>query len=105
MKELPKDMTIGECYQPAMEMHTQKEADEYFEALVQRDMNHFGQTRENAESVTRKNLGYFAGYYDHETRVRVERLFKCAHPIFGHANEGAPSLEKAFDEGLKRAQA
>ena len=52
------------------------------------------------EAIERENIAYFAGYYDNETRARVERLFECAHPIFGAiAEKGPPSPELAFAKG------
>lgn len=97
--------TIGDRYKPAMEMQTEAEADEYFEALVEHCMS-FGKTRKEAESIERSNLGYFAGYYDHETRERVERLYKCAHPVFGSiAKHGAPTPEEALKAGIERGKA
>jgi hypothetical protein len=95
-------ITIGEKYGPAMEMTTQEEADAYFEKCVQHTMS-FGRTREEAESVERANVGYYAGYYSDETRRRVERLFNCAHPVFGKAEGGAPTAEQAFEAGRSRA--
>lgn len=92
MKTLPDNMTIGEAYGPAMEITDQQEADEYFEALVVSCMKHGGHPREKAEWIERQNLGYYAGYYDKATRKRVERLFNCAHPVFGN---GAPTPEQA----------
>jgi len=101
--ELPKKITIGEKYQPAMKITEQAEADEYFEALVQHCMS-FGKNREEAESIERQSLGYFAGYYDSETRERVERLFSCAHPIFGSiAENGQPTAEEALEMGRQLA--
>lgn len=64
--------TFGEILGPAMEITSQQEADEYFEALVQRSMDNFGQPREEAIAVQKVNLGYYAGYYSDETRERVE---------------------------------
>lgn len=102
--KLPDRMTIGEAYQPAMKMQTQEEATEYFEALVERHMRCFGKSREEAESIEKQNLGYFAGYYDLETRERVERLFLCAHPIFGPiAVMGMPTPEEALRAGIVAA--
>jgi hypothetical protein len=55
--------------------------------------------------VERHNLGYFAGYYDNETRERVERLFKCSHPIFGSiAKNGAPTAKEALAAGMVAAK-
>jgi hypothetical protein len=96
---LPKQITIGDKYAPAMTIEDQAEADGYFERLVAHTMT-FGRTREDAETIERQNLGYYAGYYDHTTRARVERLFKCAHPIFGAiAEKGPPTAEEAFTMG------
>ena len=92
-------ITMGQKYGPAMEITTQAEADAYFEECVQHTMG-YGQEREEAKSIERSNLGYYAGYYDAETRERVERLFRCARPVFGAiAEKGEPSLEEAFEMG------
>jgi hypothetical protein len=102
--DFPTQITIGDKYGPAMKITDQGEADEYFEACVRHSMGH-GKTREEAEQVERSNLGYFAGYYDHETRGRVERLFKCAHPVFGAiAEKGPPSAEEAYNAGVAIAK-
>ena len=92
--------TTGEKYGPAMKINDQKEADDYFEKCVEHTMS-FGRTREEAEGIERENLAYYAGYYDDETRLRVERLFRCAHPIFGKAANGTPSPEEAFEMGRR----
>jgi hypothetical protein len=98
---LPADITIGDKYGPAMEIKTQEEADVYFEKCVVHSMRH-GRLRPEAEQLERGNLGYYAGYYGEETRERVERLFKCAHPIFGKiAEHGPPAAEEAFDRGVR----
>ncbi len=100
---MSKWITIGEKYRPAMEITDQEEASLYFERCVQHSML-CGNSREKAEFIERQNLGYFAGYYDTETRERVERLFACQHPVFGAiAIEGAPTAEAAFDAGKKMA--
>lgn len=96
-----EDATIGETYEPAMRIVDEAQAREYFEALVEQQIKRFGKSREETERMVRSNLGYFAGYYDHETRARVERLFQCEHPIFGAiAEKGPPTLEEAFARGL-----
>ena len=104
-KEFPKGATIGDLYDPAMKIEDQDEANEYFERLVQRAITHFGQAREEAESVNRSNLGYYAGYYDAETRKRVERLFRCHHPVFGPISLiGSPTIEQALQAGKDMAE-
>src|SRR5438270_427355 len=58
-------------------------------------------SREQAERIERDNLAYFAGYYDDQTRQRVETLFKCAHPVFGSiAENGPPTTKQAFQMGV-----
>ncbi len=95
----PKIRTIGEAYGPAMKITDAKEAAAYFEELVAENMTH-GNSREEAESIERSNLGYYAGYYDNETSLRVEKLFGCAHPVFGPAADGVPSAKEAFALGV-----
>lgn len=96
---MKEGITIGEKYGPAMEIAEQAEADAYFEECVTHTMERFDKSREEAETVERANLGYYAGYYSDETRERVERLFRCAHPIFGRIANGAPTAEQALEAG------
>lgn len=100
---LPDRITIGDKYGPAMKIADQAEAEAYFERCVEHRMR-LGSSRAEAETIERANLGYFAGYFDNETRERVERLFKCAHPVFGKIAEvGPPKPEAAFQAGIDRA--
>lgn len=95
-------ITIGDKYRPAMKITEQPEADAYFEECVQHTMDNFGKTRTEAEEVERSNLGYWAGYYSSKTRERVERLFKCTHPIFGSiAERGEPTASEALEAGRR----
>jgi len=102
MNPLALDTRIRDKYGPAMEITTQEEADAYFEECVDHclrcDQQEGGvKTRAEAEELERSNLGYYAGYYSHETRERVERLFRCWHPIFGAiAENGPPTAEQSF---------
>ena len=96
-------MTIAELYEPAMEIETQAEADAYLEKCVRHSLSDDPtQTRKQAEAIQRSNLGYYAGYYSDETRERVERLFRCSHPILGSISwKGPPTPEEAFERGRK----
>ena len=99
------DSTIREKYGPAMEIQTQEEADAYFEECVQQMIRRSGKTRAEAETTERANLGYYAGYYDNETRERVERLYHCSHPVFGAiAKNGPPTAQEALSVGRKLAR-
>jgi hypothetical protein len=99
-----KELTIGELYGPAMEVKTAEEAAEYYEALIDWMMTYWHEDRAKAEGIVKQNLGYFAGYYDHETRLRVEELYNCQHPVFGAASAGAPTPEEAFEAGKRMAE-
>lgn len=103
---MKRKITIGEKYGPAMEITDQAAADAYFGECVEHCMIFHDKTRSEAETIERANLGYYAGYYSNETRARVERLFKCAHPVFGAiADKGAPTPEQAFAMGEAAGEA
>ena len=98
-----ESVTYAEKYDPAMSITEQAEADAYFERCVLHHMS-FGIERADAERFERGNLAYWAGYYDNETRARVERLFHCEHPIFGSIEKnGPPTAATAFRMGLDRS--
>lgn len=100
MDNFPDQITIEAKYGPAMKIMDQAKADAYFERCVEHSVR-FGNDRATAEKIERENLGYYAGYYDDEVRERVERLFRCAHPVFGAIAEvGSPTPEEAFQMGL-----
>lgn len=104
MDALPEKIKIGEKYDPAMKIIDQADADAYFELCVAHTMS-FGRSHEEAEKIERSNLGYFAGYRSDETRRRVERLFKCAHPVFGAIDKvGRPTQEEVLEEGMRRGR-
>ena len=90
--ENKKTLTYGDCLKPAMEITDEADAQQYlaaYTAYLETSPRKDGMT---GEQIALNNLGYFAGYYDNETRERVERLFKCSHPIFGSiAKKGAPT--------------
>ena len=97
-------ISIGDKYRPAMEITDQAAADAYFQQCVAHTMA-FGKSQEEAEGIERLNLGHYAGYYGSETRERVERLFKCAHPVFGAiAERGEPTAEQALEAGRNAAK-
>jgi hypothetical protein len=81
-REFTPKIKVGDKYGPAMEITNEKAAAEYFEKCVRHSM-YFGNSRARAEQIERVNLGYYSGYYDHETMKRVERLFLAPHPILG----------------------
>lgn len=77
--------TIGELYNPAMTVEDDWEAETYLKKLVDRHLSkHPEHSREYAEMVQKNNVGYYAGYHDHETITRVHKFFKTTHPILGN---------------------
>jgi hypothetical protein len=92
MEEIMKDkITNGEKYNPAMKITDQAEADRYFNECVEHCMRCLPtDDRAEAECIEKSNLGYWAGYYDDKTRRRVEKLFRCSHPIFGSVEQNGP---------------
>lgn len=99
---MPPPKTIMEVYGPAMAITDQAEADRELERIVV-EIHMAGELdRIRALEIARESLAYFAGYYGNETRERVERLFRCEHPIFGSiAERGPPTPEYAFAAGFK----
>lgn len=98
---LPDEMTYGESLGPAMKITDPAEAQEYFCALVDRNMRITGNNSAQAEEVVRSNLGYYSGYYSRETMARVEKLFSCVHPIFGTVEELKKlSAKQIFEKGV-----
>jgi len=73
---MEKEITIGDKYCPSMQITDPEEARRYFEECVEHCMS-FGKTRAEAEQIEKANIGYFSGYYGHETMIRVQRLFDC----------------------------
>jgi len=103
---LAKDLTTEECYKPALEITDPDKAKEYLEALIERSMEHFDNSREEAERIEKGNLGYYSGYYGTEAMIRVHKLFDCEHPVFGKVEsaDDLPSAEEIFEMGRKWAE-
>lgn len=98
----PDQVAIGDKYDPAMKIAEQAEADAYLRRCVEHTMRVGGIGFHEATAIEKTNLGYWAGYYDHATRERVERLFDCAHPFFGKIAEvGPPTPAEALAAGIE----
>lgn len=93
----------GKVYDLAMKARSKRSADSQFAMLLQRQISR-GVPAEVATRFIRTNLAYLAGYWDSETRERVERLYDCQHPIFGAiAINGTPTTDEAFQLGINKA--
>jgi hypothetical protein len=82
-------LTYEESLSPAMKITEQEDADQYFKDYVEWMTKNFKDAdgKYTPEEVCKINLGYYAAYYDLETRERVERLFITRHPVFGALNK------------------
>jgi len=100
---LPDKMTIGECYGRCTEIVDHNQANEYFIALVERNLRICPEhDLDTAIKVEKDNIGYFAGYCDSETALRMELLFNTIHPILGSAqNYCMMSAEDIVEVGRK----
>jgi len=100
--EITANMTFHEVFGPAMSIESQEDADAYFEILVTSHMRVHGTTRSETESEIRESLGYWSGYYDVPTRERVERLFRCEHPVLGPiATAKDLTAKEIFEIGIR----
>lgn len=90
---------FSDLYNKAMCIKDQQEADQYFRLLVEQVE---GKSEDEAEALVRYNLGYWAGYFDHETRARVEKLYDAPHPVLGSASNSL-TMEGIFRMGMKVA--
>ena len=97
-------LTYEECFGPARGITDKEDAKQYmldYVDYIQCALDKEPRTDDmTAEQIAGVNLGYYAGYYDNETRERVERLFSCQHPVFGKISIGAPTPEQAFAAGV-----
>jgi hypothetical protein len=110
-EKLPDNATHEQKYEPAMLIETQEDADKYFEVLIDHclrlhELNGKEITREEAQGMERTSLAYVAGYYDLATRQRVERLFRCEHPVLGPApiDGSIPTYDDAVQKGREWAE-
>lgn len=90
-------------YEYALQITDQVEAGLYLQFLVGVSIAS-GLTPREADHLERENLAYCAAYYDDETRERVERLYRCKHPVFGAIADTRPP-DDAFEAGLRKGQA
>jgi len=89
-------------YERAMTITDPDEALQCFTELVGEFMQACPHaTLDEAEKAVSDDLAYYAGYYDNETRARVEALFECEHPYFGAiAKNGPPTNQEAWAMGV-----
>ena len=94
--------TYGEQFTAALACTTPAEAEAWIEKEVEHYVQFHGKSVAEAVQIIKSNIGYMAGYYDHETAQKIHRLFHAVHPIFGTADyHETVSPKEAFDLGRK----
>ena len=73
---------MDNLYEKAMQVEGEIDARSIYLQLLNKEMKILPLKLE-ADRIVRKNLGYFAAFYDQSTRERVEKLFRCVHPFLG----------------------
>lgn len=101
MAQTTSDTGLRALYEEALTVTRPKEANRVFSQLVLTLMQESGGTfsKDEATKRVKKNLGYLAGYHSHETRRRVETLFRCVHPVLGPALKDPPDPAECFKLG------
>ncbi|PLS87307.1 MAG: hypothetical protein CYG60_02555 [Actinobacteria bacterium] len=82
IRRAEKPLTNGETLEAAMSARDEEEAQAMLAALEAYQQKHHGCNAVEAYDLVRKNIGYYAGYYDQETRKRAYGLYGTSHPIF-----------------------
>ena len=102
-------LTFGELMEPAMNITDQDDANQYLDSYVawleESWIREGKEEKEPAAIIAKANLGYWAGYYSDDTRRRIEKLFRCEHPVFGSIEKkGPPTAKEAFELGMKMGE-
>lgn len=95
---------VRELYDHAMMVERPRDAQRIFSSLVMATMQEATCSQAEAVDRVKQNLGYLAGYHSHDTRRRVETLFRCVHPYLGPAEKTPPTPEECFEAGARAAQ-
>lgn len=108
--EFTDEATYADLFNPAMEIavardfEAAKEYRERYRHYLRERWERGSQeipTDEEIDKTIDVNLGYYAGYYDFETRMAVKEVFGASHPIFGDTD---PTPEEASGGGQEAGQ-
>lgn len=110
MFDIPDGCKATKVYDALVCLKNQKLADELFDSVVLKNMQILGVDRDQAEKNVRENIGYYAAYWDTETRERCEKLYGAIHPFLGPvSNNYTPEeifeLGKQWGEKIRNAGA
>lgn len=104
MYNFNSNMALSEIYEPAMKITTKSEAEIFLNELSNFIAGNQLSLYNYALEVAKENIAYYAGYYDIETRIRVEDLFKCEHPVMKKAAHYTYTNEELFAMGQEWAR-
>jgi hypothetical protein len=94
-------LSDDELLDKAMKIENKAEAKQFmtdYVALIQEKIDKTPDKKSlPALEIAKRNIGYWAGYYNKKIRKRVFRLFKTEHPIFG---KRIPTNEEAYGAGI-----
>lgn len=80
--------TFGDLLKPAVEIAKRgdhEEGQRWWAAYTRYLVKDWGHSPDKAEQIIRSNVGYWSGYYDHDTMVLIQDFYRVAHPVFGRA--------------------
>lgn len=93
--------TYRDLLDPLFKITDEEEAKEFFNDYVHW-LEADGQlTHEKALDVAKSNVGYWGGYQDIDTRMRIERLLDVEHPYLGKAKEKQYTPEEILQMGIE----
>lgn len=102
LKLTRKMVDYKDLLERAMKVDSKASASQILESIIRVSMRQNNLSRAKAMKYAKENLAYYAGYYDDDTRRRVEKFFECEHPFFGSIEKyGPPTPEEAFAMGQK----
>lgn len=94
--------TYRDLLDPLFKITDKEEAKEYFNDYVQFLMHDDPDlSEEQALDVAKSNVGYWGGYQDIDTRMRIERLLDVEHPYLGKAKEKQYTPEEILQMGIE----
>lgn len=88
--------SIAEIVSFALKDGTKEKAQQLVQWKVNEMVDLLDYTEDEARRITLINIGYYSGYYDHETADRIMDLFETEHPVFGRTH---PTPQEAFRLG------
>lgn len=98
------ELSFHEIFEEALKIGTKEEAAFYLEEYSKwiRIKSSDKLKVNEPLDIAKENFGYWAGYYSHDVRKKVEHLFECEHPVFGSIEKnGPPTPEQAFALGVE----